>query len=83
MESLTWQVDTTSESGIVFSRIFSIDTDNSPSWIDVYDWCNASFDANSWHFWYDVPSKNKMQYVIGNFEFLNEQDAVLFQVSWG
>lgn len=79
-----WIVDSSTQNNTIFSRAFyNTAAEENCGWVEIYDWCNAEFNANNWHFWYDIPVKKcHNDYVIGNFEFLNESDAVLFQLRW-
>lgn len=75
---MTWIVDYRTEAGIVFSKIFR----SNETWVDIYDWCNSEFNCNDWHFWYDS-TKADEDAIIANFEFMQEHDAVQFQLRWG
>lgn len=77
---MLWDVDTQSSS-IIFSKI---STKGDAGWVDIYDWCNATFNSNDWDFWYDGyvddSGNNKVKIY---FRFLQEHNAVEFQMKWG
>ena len=76
---MTWIVDYEGQDGVTFSKIFR---KNEAHWVDIYDWCNSEFNAKDWNFWYDS-TKADPEAIIANFEFLQEYDAVQFQLTWG
>jgi hypothetical protein len=59
--------------------IFSAELIKTESWVDIYDWCNQQFNAEHWHFWYDVLNEHAIQIF---FEFTNEANALEFQEKW-
>lgn len=74
---MIWIVDN-SGPDIVFSKIFKR---GDSGWIEIYNWCNTEFRPENWHFWYDSTKADEMA-IVANFEILNEQDAVYFQLRW-
>ena len=76
---MNWIVDYQIADGVVFSKIYR---KNQSEWVEVYDWCNEEFNGNNWYFWYDSTSADE-DAIIANFEFLQECDAVQFQLRWG
>jgi len=76
---MTWTIDYISEPGIVFSKMWETEED---TWVEIYDWCNEEFNANDWDFWYERTNANIGMLII-HFEFMQEYDAVQFQLRWG
>jgi hypothetical protein len=61
------------------NTVFSTYLLKTDDWVSMYDWCNHTFNAEYWHFWYEAVNDNT---ILVFFEFLNENNALEFQEQW-